>query len=614
MNRRERRAAAARNKAAASSAPVDIAALIAEATGAYEQGRAGDAETICTQILAHAPAHTASLNLLGVLYHASGRYRLAVKMLSKAIAFDDMDVVSHYNIGVSYQALDQRADASSHFKKAIALGMAGRDVESGVMQKTVVAECVKRITEKLSLRGGSESVFGERDIATIASDAFIRCALESRILSGVALEFFLTHLRSALLRIAHANAADPAKVDDDVVGLFCALARQCFMNEYVFAQGEEEAQQAGRSRDLLLQQLSAGGDISPLLLAAAAAYFPLYSLAPAKSLLAREWPPGTAELLRQQLREPLEEAEDRGAIPALTAIDDRVSMEVMQQYEENPYPRWTIDPIAARARDAETRVGAAGGRETRPCREILVAGCGTGEQALIVAQQYPAAHVTAVDLSRTSLAYARRKTREHGVANVEYAQADILKFGAIGRSFDRIEATGVLHHLADPKAGWRVLLSLLRPNGIMRVGLYSEAARRPVVDARVLIAKHGYRATAEDIRAFRQTIIRNWNDPRWKMLISTTDFYSVSGCRDILFNVMEHRFTVPEIAAFLNENGLSFLGFELDPLIVGKFREQFPDVEAPANLDYWNAFEAAHPRTFEHMYTFSVQKNEQASH
>jgi hypothetical protein len=45
----------------------------------------------------------------------------------------------------------------------------------------------------------------------------------------------------------------------------------------------------------------------------------------------------------------------------------------------------------------------------------------------------------------------------------------------------------------------------------------------------------------------------------------TVDFYSMSGCHDIFFNVMEHRFTILKIKAFLHEHGLSFLGFELDP-------------------------------------------------
>ena len=65
-----------------------------------------------------------------------------------------------------------------------------------------------------------------------------------------------------------------------------------------------------------------------------------------------------------------------------------------------------------------------------------------------------------------------------GIRRARDAQADILKLGGIGRSFDIIESNGVLHHLADPFAGWRVLVALLRPRGLMNIGLYSKAARR----------------------------------------------------------------------------------------------------------------------------------------
>jgi 2-polyprenyl-3-methyl-5-hydroxy-6-metoxy-1,4-benzoquinol methylase len=58
--------------------------------------------------------------------------------------------------------------------------------------------------------------------------------------------------------------------------------------------------------------------------------------------------------------------------------------------------------------------------------------------------------------------YARLMTRVLAVQNLEYAQADILKLGTVDRRFDGIEAVGVLHHLADPEAGWRALGSLLR--------------------------------------------------------------------------------------------------------------------------------------------------------
>jgi hypothetical protein len=168
-----------------------------------------------------------------------------------------------------------------------------------------------------------------------------------------------------------------------------------------------------------------------------------------------------------------------------------------------------------------------------------------------------------------------------------------------------------LHHLADPPAGWRVLLSLLRPHGILRVGLYSEAARRSIVEARTLIAERGYRAIPENIRAFRQTVI--WGNQQSKSLLGHADFYSMSGCRDLLFNVMEHRVTIPQIAALLDDHGLSFLGFEISPGILKQFQARYPGAEALSRLDYWHEFEMANPHTFRQMYVFSVCKKERAS-
>ena len=88
----------------------------------------------------------------------------------------------------------------------------------------------------------------------------------------------------------------------------------------------------------------------------------------------------------------------------------------------------------------------------------------------------------AVDLSLTSLGYAMRKTRElaitqHRLCAGRHPQAP----AALERTFDVIEAGGVLHHLDDPFAGWRVLLELLRPGGFMYLGLYSALGRQHIV-------------------------------------------------------------------------------------------------------------------------------------
>jgi tetratricopeptide (TPR) repeat protein len=147
MNRKERRAALANAKTTASSGSTDIAGLVSEATLAYQQGRFPQAEVICKRVQARAPAHTANLNVLGLTYQASRRHRLAVKTFAAAIALDDLDAACHYNIGCSYQALEQREAAATHFKKAIALGLSGRDVEQFLLKNAVVVECITRIAE-----------------------------------------------------------------------------------------------------------------------------------------------------------------------------------------------------------------------------------------------------------------------------------------------------------------------------------------------------------------------------------------------------------------------------------------------------------------------------------
>lgn len=582
--------------------------LMAKARWHHQQRQPEAARDICNRILLRQPTHVPALNLLGLTFQEAGRHKLAVNALTRAVAADADNAACHYNLASSYQALGRQDDAAAHFTKAIALGMSRKNIEDFIVQNPAVTAWIDRIAGNAPLPAKVEDLLEPQSLAAVANDIFLRCALQTTLVRTEPLERFLTSLRSSLLGLATAQAPDFAAIDGAVVRLFCALAQQCFINEYVFAQSDEETRRAGELRDLLVQKSARGEDIRPVLLAAVGAYVPLHSLPGAAALQKRSFTEPAASLLRRQLDEPLQEAEDRRSIPALTRIDDAVSLQVMRQYEENPYPRWTVNPIAAFTVDGD-RPEPAGAGDPGPGKDILIAGCGSGQHAFQVAYAFPEARVLAVDISLPSLAYARRKTREQGLRNVEYAQADILELGTIGRSFDRIEAVGVLHHLAEPELGWRVLLSLLRADGEMRVGLYSEAARRDIVSVRAFIAERGYRPTAEDIRKCRQDIFGDFERRRWKGVIEVADFHSMSGCRDLLFNVMEHRFTIPRIKAFLAAERLSFLGFESEPPALEKFQQRFPGSDALVDLDKWDAFEADNPQTFRNMYLFTVRKS-----
>jgi SAM-dependent methyltransferase len=318
-------------------------------------------------------------------------------------------------------------------------------------------------------------------------------------------------------------------------------------------------------------------------------------------------------LLARQLGEPLQERRLRASIAVLTPIENPVSQAVRRQYEENPYPRWTKAAPPPRPLPFEQHLrrrlpGARFRSLGRAQIEVLIAGCGTGQHAIETAQRFAGAQVLAVDLSLTSLAYAKRKSLELGRGNIEYGQADILALGSLGRSFDVIEASGVLHHLADPLAGWRMLLSLLRPGGIMTLGLYSETARAGIVKARAFIAERGYPPSAEGIRLCRQDMIAYDDGGAFRDILAADDFFSTSGCRDLLFHLQERRLTIPEIAAFLADNALTFIGFDLDPIVAQQYLTRFPHDTTLTDLRSWDAFERDNPATFSGMYQFWVQR------
>ena len=593
MNRKARRAEHKRGKASARPASEPAGPLWAQARQLYRQGQLAAAEQSCRQILAGEPGHGGSHHLLGLIAQAAGQHNSAVRSFAKAVEADPDAADWHYDLALSYQALGRRDRAVSHFTRALTLQPEGAWALARLTQRPAIAGALHRLAASWPKPLSIAELFGPAGLAALAGDAFLHCALKNIWLCHAPLELLLTRVRAELLQDAVARAPNFAGGDEQTLGLLAAIAQQCFINEYVYAVSEEEARQADELRGRLAGKREVGEAISPLLLAAVAAYTPLHTLSNASLLLRAEGLDPLAELLRQQVTEPLEELADRATIPALTAIDAR-STAVRRQYEENPYPRWSAIP------PHRPQPPAAG----EPA-DILIAGCGTGKHAIDAALLFPRARVLAIDISLASLAYARRKTREAGISNIEYAQADILRLGSIDRRFDRIESIGVLHHLRDPKAGFRALLSLLKPDGVLEVALYSEIARRAVVAARALIAERGYPPTAQGIRACRQEILRTGGSLA-QSLTTTRDFYGASGCRDLLFNAMEHRYTLPQIKALLAELDLTLLAFEAEPETLARFQREFPGASVN-DLDRWHAFETAHPDTFLGMYRFLVR-------
>ena len=318
------------------------------------------------------------------------------------------------------------------------------------------------------------------------------------------------------------------------------------------------------------------------------------------------------DVKKRLIEEPLAEKVIALDIPVLGEISDDVSLKVREQYEENPYPRWVkleisikAKPITAVCDELKLQLHSENIKNvTAPL--ILIAGCGTGQHSIGVASRFSNCHVTAVDLSLASLAYAQRKSNDLRFTNLDYLQADILHLHQMNKEFDIIESVGVLHHMDEPMAGWRVLTDLLKPGGLMKIGLYSELARQPIVRIRKEVTLRKVGTTEADIREFRRSLAES-HDENNQLLNTSSDFFSLSTLRDLIFHVQEHRFTLPQIKDCLDELGLKFCGFENKDAI-SNFRKLHGEEADIYDLALWNEYEESNSRAFVGMYQFWCQR------
>jgi 2-polyprenyl-3-methyl-5-hydroxy-6-metoxy-1,4-benzoquinol methylase len=318
------------------------------------------------------------------------------------------------------------------------------------------------------------------------------------------------------------------------------------------------------------------------------------------------------ELYLRQVIEPEKEKNLRSQIFQFKELTDKVSSKVKKQYEENPYPRWINLGLPLSPKPVSNIPKRANLRLVNSCiteidtPKILVAGCGTGQHSISTASEIKNSQVLAIDLSLSSIAYAKRKTEELGISNIEYMQADILDLGGLNREFDIIESAGVLHHMDDPIAGWKVLVGCLSPAGLMKIGLYSTLARRHIAKVREEIRQFSIGETDKDMLAFRERLIHS-SEEHHKAISLFKDFYSLSSYRDLVFHQQEHTFAIPEIQKCLDQLGLVFCGFESKE-VVDSFKSKTTEENALYDLHEWSSYEDQNPNIFSGMYQFWCQK------
>ena len=421
-------------------------------------GEIDEAAQLLTEALRLRPAWFEAAQRLALI---CGRYRienageLNPHGLLAAFAFDRIDrqVVA--------------SAAIAHLLAQSSLGEATESVASGEADETARDLILRRTDKSLS-------------------QPLLLAALTAAPNRNPEFERLLTALRRVLLLEIPAERFE----DKALTAFAIALIRQCLLNEHIFSVTSDEHQALGKTSPDLAELLAGAPDQSRRLMLHLL-YRPPETLI-GKALTAAECrsirPRALGELLMSWLADSDSRAILAADLPVTGRIEDDTSRKVAGQYETHPYPRWDSLQLPQ-----EGSARAALARFFEPDRlsfldrplKVLIAGAGTGQQAIAAATRYgPAADVLAIDLSRQSLAYAKMKAEQFEIANLRFAQADLQNLTADDGLFEIIEAVGVLHHMAEPFQGWKTLAGLLRPGGLMLVGLYSAVARQNITNLR----------------------------------------------------------------------------------------------------------------------------------
>ncbi len=240
------------------------------------------------------------------------------------------------------------------------------------------------------------------------------------------------------------------------------------------------------------------------------------------------------------------------------------SEEIRDFYERMPYPAplTSLDEHRALYKSPERRRATFHliwpAEQPRENLDILIAGCGTS-QAASYALREPDARITAIDVSATSLRHTRDLQHKYNLENLELHQLPIEKVEEIGRCFDLVVCTGVLHHLPDPDHGLCALRNVLRPQGAMRLMVYARYGRAGIYMMQEYCRLLGIRPSGDDLESLSATLDALPADhPISGVLRRAADFRQPEAMADALLHPQDRAYTVPELHAWLDRCGISF--------------------------------------------------------
>lgn len=452
----------------------------------------------------------------------------------------------------------------------------------------------------------------------LANDHFLLQCLSNVKMPSQPIEELARSLRYCVL----ADSIHNTRIRDELVNLAVALSLYSANNEYVMEVKQDE-QQGLEALIMLLNGFVADKTWHPNDIAGAMVlvtmYQPISSLGISEDISERsinDWADFMQPIVEKTLFDNLYLTELASENNRVSSTQANTGSEVVcEHYSESPYPRWTslgyhTPTDYLQALHTELPHFKPSENLKDKTLELLVAGCGTGLQAIRAAKYFNNIKVTAIDLSPSSIAYARMMAMKLRVENVEFFEGNLLDIKTLGKTFDIIECSGVLHHMPEPEAGLKALHEVLADGGLIKIGLYSELARAQITATKDIIETNDIKPSLENIQQFRAMLMNKEIDGEFSDIVSRPDFYTTSGCRDLLFNPIEHLYSIPKLNELIKTVDLSFIGFiGLTQGSKDLFNTNL--AASPINnneLLNWQAVEQQAPDTFTHMYQFFCQK------
>jgi len=450
------------------------------------------------------------------------------------------------------------------------------------------------------------------DFDGIAQCPLMLAALRHTLIKSEILEKLIMSLRHELL----SHSTKQGQLSKGYIPLCQAIAQYGLRNEYILPATQAENDMIAVLENVINTALNQFGctalDVSGALLLVSM-YQPWQGLEQYEKLMSfdtQNWPEETY-LLKHWYDEF--RTIESFSFESITPIPLASNNNVKNQYENFPYPRWlTLDykkninyGVALRHEFPHANIP---GYLFEEELSILIAGCGTGRHAINVAKHFNSVNVLAVDISHNSLAYAKYMASKLNVNNIDFKLCDLTKLGTIETKFSIIECSGVLHHIRHYKKALNNLLNNLKPNGLIKLSLYSKRTREPVTQVRNIFKHENIQSEQHKIKVTRHAIMQSNIITKKEGITSSDDFYSMSGTVDMLFHEYEKQYTPIMIKKLCNEFNLTFLGFSnLSHKTKADFKD-FNGVKADLlDLNQWDKFEEIHPTTFANMFQFYCQ-------